>query len=264
MVRPTDPEDYGASVNKWTDIIRRGQLGKTKELNKTRKLVAYTIASYANPDGTKVYPGIARLAVQCNISYSTARRTLAWLRDVGLLEVVKRGNSRAGKADEHRLIIHADILERIEVPTPTAEKAAIAKLNEQNTAAGRARQSKAKALALTQTSANQPVDNKALALTQTSANPDDERPPRRALITPISAHTAPQKPPISAHLGERPPSLKTGTHPAPAAHPPSPVDPSSSSVRSVPREAEDERRRQLRELEELMAGEAWQARPGAP
>lgn len=111
--------DHGARVNDWTDIVRRARLGPTV------KLVALVIASYANADGTKVFPGVARLAVQCEVDYRTVQRALAALRKAGLIEVVRRGARRAGQSDEYRLIIAADVLERIEVPTPAAERVAI-------------------------------------------------------------------------------------------------------------------------------------------
>jgi DNA-binding transcriptional ArsR family regulator len=107
--------DVGASVNEWVNVVRRGRLGPTV------KLVALTIATYANSDGTKIFPGIARLAVQCEVDYRTARRALAALRSMGLIELVKRGARKLGKSDEYRLILSASLLEHCEIPTPDAE-----------------------------------------------------------------------------------------------------------------------------------------------
>lgn len=112
-------DDIGAAVNDWVSVVRRARLGSTAHS------VAMTVATYANPDGTKVYPGVARLAYQCQCSYAAVRRALARLRQAGLLEVVKRGSRRAGRSDEYRLILAPDLLDRLDVPTPEQERVAI-------------------------------------------------------------------------------------------------------------------------------------------
>lgn len=127
--------DIGAAVNAWVNIVRRARLGATTTL------VALTVASYANKDGTSVFPGAARLAVQCEISYSTARASLAKLRRVGLIEMVRRGARKRGQADEYRLILAEDLMDRCEVPTPEQERQAIERLNRSNVDAGRRRSS---------------------------------------------------------------------------------------------------------------------------
>jgi DNA-binding transcriptional ArsR family regulator len=115
----TGDHDHGAAVNEWVSVIRRACLQPTV------KLVALTIASYADPDGTKVFPGIARLTVQCGVDYRSVQRALARLREARLIEMTRRGARRNGKSDEYRLILGADLLEKIHVPTPAAEKLAI-------------------------------------------------------------------------------------------------------------------------------------------
>jgi DNA-binding transcriptional ArsR family regulator len=117
-------QDTGATVNDWTDVVRRARLGRTV------KLVALLMASRANPDGTRVFPGVARLAVECEADYSTVRRALARLRGAGLIEVVRRGARRSGKSDEYRLIFAEDLLERCSVPDPAELKQAIEALAE--------------------------------------------------------------------------------------------------------------------------------------
>lgn len=104
-------EDYGAGINEWVEIIRRAPL------NQTTKLVALLVASYANPDGTRIYPGLARLSVDAGIDFRTAQRALKTLRDVELIEVAKRGNRRRGQSDQYRLIIGANLLEHVELPS---------------------------------------------------------------------------------------------------------------------------------------------------
>lgn len=113
----------GASVNEWVNVLRRARLGPNV------KLVGLTLASYANSDGTNIFPGIARLAWDCGIDYRTARRALAALREAGLVETVTRGARRAGRADKLRLILAEDLLERCDVPDPDAARAAIEKMS---------------------------------------------------------------------------------------------------------------------------------------
>lgn len=140
MPREQPAELHGASVNEWINVVRRARLGRTT------KLVALMLATYANADGSKVYPGVGRLVVQCEIRYSSARAALADLRQAGLIERVRQGNRRRGQADEYRLTFSADLLDRIVVPTPTEERAAIDREQEQNAAAAAVRQRRRGAL----------------------------------------------------------------------------------------------------------------------
>ncbi len=112
-------EDIGAKVGDWLDLVRRARLGSTV------KLVAFYLAGRAANDGTKVFPGIARAAIECEVSSAVVRRALKTLRDAQLIEVTRRGNRRAGKADEYRLTIGVDVLELIDVPNPDEHHGAI-------------------------------------------------------------------------------------------------------------------------------------------
>lgn len=166
-------DEIGARTYAWIDVIRRARL------TPTTKLVAHTVASYAKPDGTNVYPGLARLVFDCGIGYSTARRSLAELRTAGLLELVDRGNRRRREADHYRLTIGPDLLDRVEVPSPEQARRSIESINAHVTGSGRERQRRISALV---DSANpgsddsNPVDNPPdddqdadeLALTQTN------------------------------------------------------------------------------------------------
>lgn len=106
------------TLRQWTDVVRRARLGRTV------KAVAMVLATYADSDGTRVFPGVARLSYECEITYNTAQKALARLREVQLIELVKRA-TRRGAADEYRLTLGADLLERIEVPTPAQVEVAI-------------------------------------------------------------------------------------------------------------------------------------------
>lgn len=125
-------EDYGATVRAWVDVIRRAQFDKAiPGVQKGRyikastvKLVTLTLASYADVNGRRVFPGIARVAADCAIGYNVAERCLAGLRDLGLIELVRRAVRRAARSerertDEYRLTLPADLLERLTVPTPS-------------------------------------------------------------------------------------------------------------------------------------------------
>lgn len=103
LMSTEDPaaEDFGVPLGRWYGVVRRARLSDLK-----RKAVALTVGSYADTDGTSVKCGVARLAADCEMGYSTARRYLSWLREVGLIELVRVGNRKAKRSDEYRLTIH--------------------------------------------------------------------------------------------------------------------------------------------------------------
>lgn len=112
------------SVREWTDVVRRAQLGRTT------KYVALMLATYADyANGRRAYPGLARLCVACELSYNTVKAALRALREAGLVELVAAANSR-GQADEYRLILAEDVLERIAVATPAAMDVEIERLRQ--------------------------------------------------------------------------------------------------------------------------------------
>lgn len=112
----TTGEDPGATVGDWNELVRRARIGRE------RKLAALAFSSYANADGTGIHCGTARFALDCEVSYATARRYLAWMRQVGLVEKVRSGNKRKGLSDEYRLILGTDLLEHVELPDPEQYK----------------------------------------------------------------------------------------------------------------------------------------------
>jgi DNA-binding transcriptional ArsR family regulator len=112
-VTPKAP-DLSCTVGKWNEMVRRARL------TAKQKLAALIVSSYADADGTGIHCGVARLAADMQATYRTARRYLAWLREVGLIELVRAGNRRRGWSDEYRLILGPDVLEHLEVPDPTA------------------------------------------------------------------------------------------------------------------------------------------------
>lgn len=105
-------------LTQWTSVVRRIRLGRTV------KAVAVMLTVYADPDGSRVYPGVARLSYECELSYTVVKGALRTLRSLGL--IVKVG--RRGDADEYRLILHEDLLERVNVPTPSQVTAEVEKI----------------------------------------------------------------------------------------------------------------------------------------
>jgi DNA-binding transcriptional ArsR family regulator len=124
-------QDPGAAVNEWVNVVRRARM------HLTTKSVALLLASYADKHGTSIYPGVALLAAQTGLSYRTVQWHLARLREMGLIEQGSRKELRRGWSVPYRLILAADLLEKIDVPTPAAEKLAAEKI----TAARRTRRS---------------------------------------------------------------------------------------------------------------------------
>lgn len=129
-------DDLGVKIGAWNALVRRARIGRE------RKEVALVVSSYADASGRKIHCGVARLAVDCEIGYSTARRYLKWLRDVGLIELVRAGSQRKGLSDEYRLIIGPDVLEHIEVPTPAEYDAMRDELRDTNRASQKARRTR--------------------------------------------------------------------------------------------------------------------------
>lgn len=106
------PDSRSATVRDWTDVVRRSRLGRTT------KAVALALATYADADGTRVFPGIARLAFDCELGYNVIQECMAKLRGFQLIELVRAG-ARRGDSDEYRLTIPEDLMSRVAVPSPT-------------------------------------------------------------------------------------------------------------------------------------------------
>ncbi|MRH86034.1 hypothetical protein GFY24_00895 [Nocardia sp. SYP-A9097] len=75
------------------------------------KFMALMLATYADEDGSRVFPGTKELmAVMC-LSSPTVKRQLSTLRELGLIELVSRANRYQGLADEYRLTVPANVTE---------------------------------------------------------------------------------------------------------------------------------------------------------
>jgi hypothetical protein len=74
-----------------------------------RKAVAFALSSFANPDGTRVFPGQGKVADMANLHETNARKHIKALVAAGMLIVVKRGGGRGGATNSYRLARPADI-----------------------------------------------------------------------------------------------------------------------------------------------------------
>lgn len=120
----TDDAQEHASVRVWTELLARIRFGTAKVAGRTVrgatiKAVGYRLANFADSDGSRVRPGLSRIAVDLELDYSTAKRALQVLVRLGLLRLVRAG-ARPGHADEYRLTIPVDLLDRegVEVWSP--------------------------------------------------------------------------------------------------------------------------------------------------
>ncbi len=86
----------------WEKALRQAKLGVGPHGSSTLA-AGFALASFADPDGSSIYPGVTLLAEGLGFSTRTVDRALSRLRDEGYLTKVREGNSRAGRADEYRL-----------------------------------------------------------------------------------------------------------------------------------------------------------------
>lgn len=164
----------------WTRALRTMRLGTRRGVRAaTLRDVALTMASFAEyKDGTRIRPGIALLAVYCEVDYRTARTAVAVLRDdLGLIVRTKAGRSR-GDADVYRLAMPEDITDRIEVLNPAQVELAAERIR-----SGARRQADRTGTADTRTEESvrvpetpvEPVDNSSLRVPATPVPaPDSE------------------------------------------------------------------------------------------
>lgn len=162
-------------LGQWNALIRRARIGRDY------KAAALTMSSYADPDGTGIRLSVARYAVDLEVSYSTARRYLTWLRKSGLLELTRTGNRRRGTASEYRLILGPDVLETLDVLSPADHKERADEMREAERDGSRGRAARAKTP--DQRSPGMSVDSGP----ETAGSEAHQRSPERALMEPINA-----------------------------------------------------------------------------
>lgn len=89
----------------WERIIRR------LAIPSQQKYLALMMSTYADDDGSRVFPGVDKLAKVMCVTDRTVKRSLAELRSLGLVERVKQGDRHAGMADEYRLTVPTNVLD---------------------------------------------------------------------------------------------------------------------------------------------------------
>jgi hypothetical protein len=63
------------------------QMFGDKHGRNTRKYVMMLIASYANPDGSRCFPGVSQLAKDCGLRKRSIQKVISWLCDHGFLAI---------------------------------------------------------------------------------------------------------------------------------------------------------------------------------
>ncbi len=116
------PDLISVDRYEWERILRRCVLPPTV------KAVAAFAAQYANRDGTRVYPGVNRLAAVTGLSERSVRRALQTLRELGLLARTRKGSSlgRQALTDEHKLTRPVDLDRRLHLLDPEETPASAA------------------------------------------------------------------------------------------------------------------------------------------
>ena len=116
---PPDPPEGLTAVdrNEWERIWRR------VVADPAIKLVGWTAASWADPDGTRIFPGARKVAASTGLTETTVKNALAVIRQTGLMWRYVEGSKhgRAGLSDEYRLTVSDDILGRVPMLSPDYE-----------------------------------------------------------------------------------------------------------------------------------------------
>lgn len=113
MTDEDDPTTIGRYD--WERLVKRARMSPAT------KLVALAVATYADKSGTRMYPGVAKLAAVTGLTEKTVRSALKTLRDdLGLLQRTFDGskNGRRGLADVYRLRRPHDIEQRTHLLDP--------------------------------------------------------------------------------------------------------------------------------------------------
>ncbi|WP_405137471.1 helix-turn-helix domain-containing protein [Nocardia sp. NBC_01388] len=85
------------------------RLVRSIEIPSGVKYLALTMATYADPDGTRIHPGVERLALVMCVGERTVTRALPQLVSLGLVVRVKQGNRYANEFDAYRLTAPRDL-----------------------------------------------------------------------------------------------------------------------------------------------------------
>lgn len=230
-----DTPDLGVAPGKWNALVRRARIGRE------RKHAALTVSSYADKTGRDIKCGVARLAADCEIGYSTARRYLAWLREVGWIELVKAGNHKKGLADEYRLILDPSKYGHLDIPEGDEYRKIVDEVNGANQSAQKGRRMRVQRSP--KESANATESDEGSALTMASANDGYQR----SFDAPSALIHGEPPPSNSHHAREKRPSTGGAPPPDPRRRPPPPA--SATDQQKSPYEpltpAQDQQRKSL-------------------
>ncbi|WP_327139376.1 helix-turn-helix domain-containing protein [Nocardia sp. NBC_01327] len=106
MTYPDGQTRWPADRHEWIGMIRRVQIPSQV------KFLALMMATYANSDGTRIFPGSKQLALVMRVGVKIIDRDLPQLRELGFVELVKQGNRRGGESHEYRLSYPPDLPRR--------------------------------------------------------------------------------------------------------------------------------------------------------
>lgn len=126
----------------WEGVVRRARLGSVIPARKgkggkvTKGGMSGTLftgialgwSSYANPDGSRVKPGDATVAIDLETSIAAVRAVRQALLALGLMQQV--GSRQKGFGIEYRLTMPSDLLDRVDVLTPAQHKLAANRLRD--------------------------------------------------------------------------------------------------------------------------------------
>lgn len=103
------PDDGPQPIGRfdWERVVKRAPMPKGC------KFLALVLATFAGTDGNHIRPSIVRLALEMEVSERTVIRALGWLRDEGWIIKIRQGNRWAHKANEYRLSVPENVLERL-------------------------------------------------------------------------------------------------------------------------------------------------------
>jgi len=85
-----------------SSLVYRRKFGSAQ-----RKAVALKLADHAGDDGSRIFPGVATIAAEAEVSERTVQRVLKAFVEEGLLIVVRRGGRGPTDATEYRLDLEA-------------------------------------------------------------------------------------------------------------------------------------------------------------
>lgn len=100
---PARPSLRAVDRFEWERIVRRARIPKST------KYLALMLATYADHDGTRIRPGVDRLAIVMQVSKKTVTLAFADLRELGLVERTRQGNRHARHSDTYRLTVPVDM-----------------------------------------------------------------------------------------------------------------------------------------------------------